>query len=67
MYRFLEYVIFTSCNVLCRPGNGIVSVFFLCVKVTKTCVLLSWHVAVQRSVVRPTLRDVMMMYFQTDT
>ena len=35
--------------------------FFLCVKVTKTCVLLSWDVAVQRSDVRPTLRDVMMM------
>ena len=51
------------------PGNGIISVFlllffFLCVKVTKTCVLLSWHVAVQRSDIRPTLRDVMMMYFQ---
>ena len=36
--------------------------FFLCVKVTKTFVLLSWHVTVQRSDVRPTLRDVMMMY-----
>ena len=35
---------------------------FLCVKVTKTFVLLSWHVTVQRSDVRPTLRDVMMMY-----
>ena len=35
--------------------------FPLCVKVTKTCVLL---VAVQRSDVRPTLRDVMMMYSQ---
>ena len=35
--------------------------FFLCVKVTKTCVLL---VAVQRSDVRPTLCDVMMMYSQ---
>ena len=50
------------------PGNGIISVFFcffsLCVKVTKTCVLLSWHVAVQRSDVRPTIRDVMMMYSQ---
>ena len=45
------------------PGNGIISVFFfLCVKVTKTFVLLSWHVTVQRSDVRPTLRDVMMMY-----
>ena len=44
------------------PGNGIISVFFsLCVKVTKTCVLL---VAVQRSDVRPTLCDVMMMYSQ---
>ena len=43
------------------PGNGIISVFFLCVKVTKTCVLLSWDVEVQRSDVRPTLRDVMMM------
>ena len=43
-------------------GNGIIWVFFfLCVKVTKTCVLL---VAVQRSDVRPTLRDVMMMYSQ---
>ena len=29
---------------------------------TKTFVLLSWHVTVQRSDVRPTLRDVMMMY-----
>jgi len=38
--------------------------FFLCIKVTKTCVLLSWNVAVQRSDVRPTLRDVMMMYSQ---
>ena len=36
--------------------------FFLCVKVTKTFVLLSWHVTAQRSDVRPTLRDVMMMY-----
>ena len=35
--------------------------FFHCVKVTKTCVLL---VAVQRSDVRPTLCDVMMMYSQ---
>ena len=42
--------------------NGIISVFFfLFLKVTKTCVLL---VAVQRSDVRPTLRDVMMMYSQ---
>ena len=37
---------------------------FLCLKVTKTCVLLSWDVAVQRSDIRPTLRDVMMMYSQ---
>ena len=46
------------------PGNGIISVFVfsLCVKVTKTFVLLSWHVTVQRSDVRPTVRDVMMMY-----
>ena len=45
------------------PGNGIISFFFfLCVKVTKTFVLLSWHVTVQRSDVRQTLRDVMMMY-----
>ena len=36
--------------------------FFLCVKVTKTFVLLSWHVTVQHSDVRPTLCDVMMMY-----
>ena len=36
--------------------------FFLCVKVTKTFVLLSWHITVQRSDVRPTLSDVMMMY-----
>ena len=36
-------------------------VFFSCVKVTKTCVLL---VAVQRSDVRLTLCDVMMMYSQ---
>ena len=43
------------------PGNGIISVFFSGVKVTKTCVLLSWDVAVQRSDVRPTLRDVMVM------
>ena len=46
------------------PGNGIISafIFLLCVKVTKICVLLSWDVAVQRSdVLRPTLRDVMMM------
>ena len=44
------------------PGNGIIPVFFsLCVKVIKI-VLLSWHVTVQRSDVRPTLRDVMMMY-----
>ena len=35
--------------------------FSLCVKVTKTCVLLYLNVAVQRSDVRPTLRDVMMM------
>ena len=42
-------------------GNGIIIFFFPCVKVTKTCVLL---VAVQRSDVRPTLRDVMMMYSQ---
>ena len=35
--------------------------FFSGVKVTKTCVLLSWDVAVQRSDVRPTLRDVMVM------
>ena len=39
-------------------GDGIICFFFLCVKVTKTCVLL---VPVQRSDVRPTLRDVMMM------
>ena len=46
------------------PGNGIISVlfFFLCVKVTKTFVLLSWHVTVQLSDVRPTLCDIMMMY-----
>ena len=34
------------------PWDGIISVFFfvfLCVKVTKTFVLLSWHVTVQRS------------------
>ena len=32
------------------PGNGIISVFFsLCVKVTKTFVLLSWHVTVRRA------------------
>ena len=51
------------------PGNGIISVFFffLCVKVTKTFVLLSWHVTVQRSDVRPTLCDVMMMYTKNDT
>ena len=35
--------------------------FFLCVKVTKTCVLL---IAVQHSDVRPTLCDVMMMLSQ---
>ena len=35
--------------------------FSFCVKVTKTCVLL---IAVQCSDVRPTLRDVMMMYSQ---
>ena len=35
--------------------------FFLCVRVTNTCVLLA---AVQRLDVRPTLRDVMMMYSQ---
>ena len=38
--------------------------FSLCVKVTKTCVLPSWDVAVQRSDVRPTLCDVMMMHSQ---
>ena len=44
------------------PGNEIICFFLsLCVKVTKTCVLL---VAVQCSDVRPTLRDVMMMYSQ---
>ena len=42
------------------PGNGLLFFFFLCVKVTKTFVLFSWHVTVQRSDVRPTLRDVMM-------
>ena len=43
-------------------GDGIISgFFFLCVKVTKTCILL---VAVQRSDVRPTLHDIMMMYSQ---
>ena len=47
-----------------REWNYFCFVFFLCVKVTKTCVLLSWHVAVQRSDIRPTLRDVMMMYSQ---
>ena len=36
--------------------------FFLCVKVTKTFVLLSWHVTVQHSDVRPAVRDVMIMY-----
>ena len=47
------------------PGDGIIcSFFFLCIKVTKSCVLLSWHVAVQRSDIRPTLRDVMVMYSQ---
>ena len=46
------------------PGNGIISVlfFFLCVKVTKTFVLLSWDVTVQLSDIRPTLCDIMMMY-----
>ena len=38
--------------------------FFLCVKMTKTCVLLSWHVAVQCSDIRPTLRDVMVIFPQ---
>ena len=39
-------------------GNGVNSFFFfLCVKVTKTFVLLSWHVTV-----RPTVCDIMMMY-----
>ena len=55
----------TICLRSIKSINGIISVFFfLCVKVTKTCVLLSWDVAVQRSDVRPTLRDVMMMYSQ---
>ena len=44
------------------PGNGIISAFFfLCVKVMKSLVLLSWHVTVRRSR-RPTIHDVMMMY-----
>ena len=45
-----------------REWNYFCFFFFLCVKVTKTSVLLSWHVTVQRSDVRPTLCDVMMMY-----
>ena len=36
--------------------------FSLCVKVTKTFVLLSWHVTVQRSGIRPAVCDVMIMY-----
>ena len=37
-------------RVRARPGNGIISAFFfLCVKVTKTFVLLSWHITVQHS------------------
>ena len=44
-----------------REWNYFCFFFFLCVKVTKTCVLL---VAVQRSDVRLTLCDVMMMYSQ---
>ena len=45
-----------------REWNYFCFFFFLCVKVTKTFVLLSWHVTVQRSDVRPTLCDVMMMH-----
>ena len=45
-----------------REWNYFCFVFFLCVKVTKTFVLLSWDVTVQLSDVRPTLCDVMMMY-----
>ena len=105
MYCSLQYITFTSCNVVvlrriilyCNVGRHIkddvvhrsrqqsliakwlglgVTVrvrvrarewnyfffFFLCVKVTKTFVLLSWHVTVQCSDVRPAVRDVMMMY-----
>ena len=47
-------------RVRARPREWITVFFFLCVKVTKTFVLFSWHVTVQRSDVRPTLRDVMM-------
>ena len=45
------------------PANGIISAFFfpLCFKVTKTFVLLSWHVQYDVHV-RTTVRDVMMMY-----
>ena len=48
-------------RVRVRPREWIsVVVFFLCVKVTKTFVLVSWHITVQCSDIRPTLRDVMM-------
>ena len=44
-----------------REWNYLLFFFSSVLKVTKTCALL---VAVQRSDVRPTLRDVMMMYSQ---